>query len=178
MFDARTFPSSLEEAKSILASQNAVFKGDYAITDKIYCSKNRELTLDRVFLRLRLIPKNIWSDKSVIVAIKNTEIKSVGKQSIIPLKMEFDSELEAIDFINKNYSDQFDFLFQFNRTGEQYFLGDDGVDLEDIEGNLSIEFKSKTQDGLRNLLTLFNVKDSDVIKGPSVMAMRDLFTKI
>lgn len=174
MFDARTFPDTLKNAQEILKAQNAIFKGEYLITDKIYNSKDLSQDLNTVFLRLRSVPKNIWEDKPFIVAIKNTEVKNVGKQSIIPLKKQFDTEVEAQEFIDTNYLDQFEFSFQFNRIGWQYFIGEDGVDLEEIEGRPSIEFKSKTEEGLQKLLELFNVKPEEVIKGPSVVAVRDL----
>lgn len=175
MFDARTFPKGLAEAEAILLRERAVFAGDYAITDKIYASKDPEQTLDKVFLRLRLIPLNIWNEEQVIVAIKNTELKGVGKVSAIPMKKGFDTEAEAVRFIDENYADQFRFLYEFDRTGKQYFLGEDGVDLEIIEdGHCSIEFKSKTEGGLQSLLNLFGVKAWEVIKGPSVVAIRNL----
>ncbi len=172
MFDARTFPQTLETARAVLESEGAVLKGDYEIKNKIY--KHKTEALEKVFLRLRTIPKNIWNDKPVIVSIKNTEVKQVGKQSIISFKKEFDTEKEAEDFIAENYANDFTFDFEFGCIGWQYFLGDDGVDLEMIEGNPSIEFKSKTQQGLQNLLTQFGVKGEEVIKGPSVVAVRRL----
>ena len=172
MYDARTFPQTLDVARAILEKNGAVLKGDYAITNKIY--KHKTEPLEKVFLRLRTIPKNIWNEKSVIVSIKNTEVKQVGKQSIISFKKEFDAEKEAEDFIAENYANDFTFDFAFNCIGWQYFLGEDGVDLELIENHPSIEFKSKTQEGLRNLLSKFDVKDEEVIKGPSVVAVRKL----
>lgn len=172
MFDARTFPQTLDTARAILEKNEAAFKGDYAITNKIY--KHKTEPLEKVFLRLRTIPKNIWDDKPVIVSVKNTEIKEVGKQSIISFKKEFDTEKEAEQFIVDNYAKDFSYDFTFNCIGWQYFLGEDGVDLEMIEGHPSIEFKSKTQQGLQNLLALFGVKDEEVIKGPSVVAVRKL----
>ncbi len=174
MFDARTFPHSLESAEQILNQNGADFKGDYRVIDKIYVSRDPAQTLDKVFLRLRLIPKNIWADKAVVVSIKNTELKKVGKQSIIPVKESFDTEAEAKEFIQQNYSDQFLYSYEFDRTGKQYFLGEDGIDLENIEGHYSIEFKSKTEEGLRKLLSVFKVEESDVITGPSVVVIKQL----
>lgn len=172
MYDARTFPQTLDVARAILEKNGAVLKGDYVITNKIY--RHKAEPLEKVFLRLRTIPKNIWNEKSVIVSIKNTEIKQVGKQSIISFKKEFDTEKEAEDFIAENYANDFTFDFAFNCIGRQYFLGEDGVDLELIENHPSIEFKSKSQEGLRSLLSKFDVKDEEVIKGPSVVAVRQL----
>lgn len=93
MIDARTFPKTLDTARAILESKGATFKGDYEVTNKIY--KHKKLPLEQVFLRLRTIPKNIWDEKPIIVSIKNTEIKTVGKQSVVSFKKEFDDEKEA-----------------------------------------------------------------------------------
>lgn len=174
MFDARIFPKTLDDARKILMEQRAVFKGEYEIHDVIFSSKKSEETLDKVFLRLRLIPVNIWEEKKVIVSIKETIIKEVGKQSIISTKEQFDAESDARKFIEDNYSQKFEYSFEFDRKGWQYdFENGDQVDLEDIETHYSIEFKSKTEEGLKRLLFLFNIQSEEVIKGPSVVVIRD-----
>lgn len=172
MIDARTFPQNLDSALYTLQNNKAILKGDYEIFNKIY--RHKELPLEQIFLRLRTIPKNIWDEKAVIVSIKNTEIKKVGKQSNISFKKEFDSESEAQKFIEENYCDDYIFDFSFGCIGSQYFLGEDGIDLEMIEGHPSIEFKSKTEEGLHRLLKLFNVNEKEVIVGPSVVAVRNI----
>ncbi len=175
MFDARIFLTELESAKKTLSDNCANFKGEYVIHDYIFRSTNPQEALEKVFLRLRLVPMNMWSDKSVVVAIKNTEKREVGKQSIIPIKREFDTEAQAQEFIKENYSNSFVFDFDFKRRGWQYDLPNgDQVDLEDIEDNYSIEFKSKSEKGLRTLLGLFNVEPNDVVQGPSVVAIKKI----
>lgn len=173
MLDARTFPPNLTTARTILTEKNWNFKGEYEIRDLIYKSKDPSQTLATVFLRLRFIPLNIWNEKQVIVSIKNTELKSVGKQSIIPVKEQFDIEADARAFIEQNYSDTFEFDFEFSRRGWQYDLNGDQVDIEEIESYASIEYKSKTEEGLRALLDTFGVTDDEVLKGPSVIEMRN-----
>ncbi len=174
MYDARTFPKSLEQAKEILKKKGASFAGYYEITDRIYISKDKAQGIDKVFLRLRSVPVNIWSDKQYVVVIKNTELAGVGKQSIIPIKEQFDTKEEAELFVNTHYKDVFDFAFEFDRIGWKYFIGEDGIDLEEIEGHPSIEYKSKTEEGLRELLQTFSVSDTEVIKGPSVMVVQNM----
>lgn len=175
MLEARTFVENLDEAKRILAENNAVFMGEYEIHNIIYASKDQTKSLGQIFLRLRTIPKNIWNEKPVIVVIKETELKEVGKNSIIPLKREFNTKEEALGFINKNYDDQFEYSFEFGCIGWQYFIGEDGIDLENIEGHASIEFKSTTIGGLNNLLALFHV--TETIKGPSVVAVKEILNR-
>ncbi len=172
MQDARIFLPSLDKAQEILKQDGWVFKGKYVIHDKIYASKDPAQGLDTVFLRLRSVPNNIWEDKDFIVAIKYTELKEVGKQSIIPVKEQFDTLEAAEEYIQKNYSDTFNYVYEFDRVGWQYDFGEDQIDLEDIEGHCSIEFKSKTTEGLQKLLDRFEAKD--VITGPSVVAVRNI----
>ncbi|MEJ0002115.1 MAG: hypothetical protein WDN09_03000 [bacterium] len=125
-----------------------------------------------------MIPVNIWNEKKVIVTIKNTKLQKIGKKSIIPVKEQFNTEAEARAFIEKNYSDAFKPDFHFDRKGWQYDLPNgDQVDLEDIEAHFSIEFKSETEEGLQNLLDLFQTSSKEVIRGPSVVAVRDLLKK-
>ncbi len=175
MLEARTFVDNLNKAKEILKSQNANLKGKYASQNIIYASKDPSKTLADVFLRLRHHSLNIWEEKDVIVAIKETKLKRIGKDSIIPLKKEFDTEEDAREFIDKNYSGQFKYSFEYGCIGWQYNLGGDQVDLEDIEGHLSIEFKSKTVEGLERLLKLFGIKE--VIKGPTVIAVKEMLNR-
>lgn len=177
MIDARIFLSELDSARNALTNSSAVFKGEYVIHDVIYISKDASKGLDIVFLRLRMVSKNIWNEKSYIVAIKETDVRKVGKVSSIPTKKQFDTEKEAREYITSTYSDQFEYLYEFNRIGWQYDMGKDQVDLEDIEGHFSIEFKSETEEGLQQLLTLFKVTNESVIKGPSVIAIKELLGK-
>jgi hypothetical protein len=172
MFDARAFLRDLESPRKILNEQQALFKGDYLIHDVIFVPKDKTKTLTDAFLRLRIIPKNIWKEKDFIVSVKNTRLKKVGKQSLIPVRKEFDLESDAREYIEKEFSDSFEYSYEFDRIGWQYDLGEDQVDLEDIEGYYSIELKSKTETGLRRLLDLFGI--TQVIKGPSVVAVKDL----
>ena len=175
MLEARNFVPNLDEAKRALKENNADYKGEYFIKDIIFKSKDSSKTLSDEFLRLRLVPQNIWGEKGVILAIKNTELKEVGKNSVIPFKMQFDTEKEARDYIAANLADKFEYDFEFDRTGWQYFIGTQGVDLEDIEGCYSIEVKSETEEGLKKLVNMFNMKD--VIVGPSVVAVKSILNK-
>ena len=174
MLEARAFVSEIESARKIL-DEKAVFKGEYICRDIIFVPLDPNKSLKDQFLRLRIQEKNVWDEKDVIVAIKQTEQKEVGKNSIIPLRKEFDTEEEGRKYIEENLLDKFKYDFEFTRTGWQYNLGEDQVDLERIE-NLdncfSIEVKSKTEEGLRRLLDLLSIKTT--IQGPSVVEVKKL----
>ena len=175
MLEARSFLKDLSFARKILAEHNAVFKGEYEIHNFIFAPKNPTKTLSDEFLRLRLIPKNIWEEKSVVVAIKQTELKNIGKNSTILLKKEFDTEAEARAYIEENLLDKFVYDFEYSCIGWQYNMGDDQVDLEEIEGLYSIEVKSITEEGIKHLVDVFNLKN--VIIGPTVVAVKRLLNK-
>lgn len=175
MLEARTFVENFDKAKEVLASLSAKFKGEYEIHDIIFASKDPSKTMVEEFLRLRSIPKNIWNEKNFIVAIKHTEIKNIGKDYTTPLKEQFDTIEQAQKFVDENLLDKFEYSFEFHRIGWQYDLSEGQVDLEDIEGFLSIEIKSKTEEGLKRLADLFDIKDT--IKGPSVVAVKELLKK-
>ncbi len=59
MIEARSFVLEVDTTRKILEENHAVFKGEYALTDKIYSSYNPEKGLDEEFLRLRMYHKNI-----------------------------------------------------------------------------------------------------------------------
>src|SRR3989344_124692 len=173
MIEARVVLNNLEEPKKILEKEGAVFKGEYEIRDIIFRSKDPNKSLTDEFLRLRIIKKNIWNEKDFIVSVKNTEEREVGKNSIVSFRKEFDTEEEAREYIEENLLDRFEFDFEFDRVGSQYDLGEDQVDLENNSGQFSMEVKSKTPEGIKKLLKLFDIKESTVLKGPSVLSIKE-----
>ena len=127
------------------------------------------------FLRLRVIPENIWDEKQVILALKQTHIREVGKRSEVPFKLQFDDKSEAELYYEQNLKDKFVRAFAFSRVGWQYFLRNgDVVDLEIVERDFpTIEFKSETDEGIQKLLARFDINSEDVITGPSVVAVKE-----
>ena len=178
MIEARSFVLEIDTARKILEENKAIFKGEYILRDKIYSSYNPEKGLDDEFLRLRILEKNIWPEENVIVSVKKHEQMEIGVDAEVPLKRGFDSEEEAKRFIEQNLLGQYKYEFEFNRTGWQYDLGEDQVDLErvdDLKDFYTIEFKSNTVEGLKKLETLLELKD--VIRGPIASHMKELIRK-
>lgn len=175
MIEARIFVDDLNPAKAILLSEDAQVKGDYEIEDTIYGSTDLKVSLNNEFLRLRFIPKNIWDEMPVILSIKKTNLREVGKESEIPFRVEFDSKQEAEAYYAKHLSKRFRKSFTFSRVGRQHILSNgDVVDLEVIEDRYgSIEFKSATDKSMKALLELFSIGRESVIKGPSVVAIKN-----
>jgi hypothetical protein len=178
MIEARTFVGSLDLAKQILESEHAELKGFYEIDDAIYRSSDEKVTLNDEFLRLRVMPVNIWPTKDVVLVIKCTNLHKVGKHSDIPEKIQFDRREEAEKYFKENFVGKYIFDFSFFRIGWQYFLPNgDVVDLEIIEEKYpTIEFKSDTDEGISNLLTKFDIQNNQIIKGPSVVAVKQLLS--
>lgn len=175
MIEARSFVSEIDTTKKILEDNNAVFKGEYVLTDKIYSSYNPKKELNDEFLRLRTYQKNIWPEKNVIVAVKIHEQKEIGVDTVVPLKQGFDTEEEAQKFIDTNLLNQYKYEFTFTRTGWQYSLGEDEIDLErvdDLEDFYTVEFKSDTVEGLKKLEALLQLKN--IIRGPIASHMGEL----
>lgn len=174
MIEARIFLDSLDGAREVLQQGNAELNGKYQIHDTIYRNINTEIPLAEEFLRLRVIPENIWDEKAVILALKQTELRKLGKNSHIPIKIQFDVREEAEEYYEENLKDTYAKDFEFRRIGWQYFLpSGDVVDLEVIEDeHPSIEFKSETDAGMEKLLEKFEVKQADIIIGPSVLAAK------
>ncbi len=178
MIEARSFVSEIDTTRQILEENGAVFKGEYVLTDKIYSSYNPLKGLDDEFLRLRIYHKNIWPQKDVIVAVKIHEQKEIGVDAEVPLKEQFDSTEEAETFIEENLLNQYKYEYEFTRTGWQYSLGDDEIDLErvdDLKDFYTVEFKSNTVEGLKGLESLLHLKD--VIRGPIASHMKEILNK-
>ena len=177
MLEARGFVEEIDTARKILEANSAVFKGEYRCRDIIFSQRNPDKSLNDEFLRLRLNLKNIWGEADIVVVIKKTEFKEVGKNSKVSFKQGFKSETEARKFIKENYSDRFNYDFEFTRIGWQYDLGDDQIDLEkveDLKNVYTIEVKSNTEEGLKRLLNLLNI--SSVIRGSTVAEMEKLIS--
>ncbi len=177
MIEARSFVSEIETTRQILEENGAILKGEYLQEDRIYSSYNPPKDLDDEFLRLRIYHKNIWPQKDVIVAVKIHDQKEIGVDTEVPLKKQFDSVEEAEKFIEENLLGQYKYEYTFTRTGWQYSLGEDEIDLErvdDLKDFYTVEFKSDTVEGLRKLESLLKLRD--VIEGPIASHMKEILT--
>lgn len=172
MLEARTFASDLSQVRQLLEVHQALYKGEYKIHDTVFASDEKDKPLSTEFLRLRHVLKNIWNEKEVVVAVKQTRLKKVGKDSVVPFVEQFATIEEAQKYIRQHFSDKYSYAFEFDRTGWQYDLGEDQVDLEDIQGHPSVEVKSATEESLQRLLDTLQIKD--VIEGPSVTVIQKL----
>lgn len=171
MIEARVFVDSLDDAENILKQESAELKGKYKIHDTIYRNINKSIPLIAEFLRLRVIPENIWNDKKVILALKQTELRKIGKSSRIPIKLQYNKREEAEKYYEQNLKDRYVKDFDFWRIGWQYRLPNgDEVDLEIIEDKYpSIELKSETEGGMERLLDKFKLKRKTLSQDPRLL---------
>lgn len=176
MIEARAFGVDIESIRAILERKGAVNKGRYEIRDTIYARKDGSAQISDEFLRLRVMPLNIWDEKSIVVAVKQTKLRAIGKQSYIPVRQEFDTIEEATSYIKEHLDGVYKKDFAFFRVGWQYILpNSDVVDLEIIENtHNSVEIKSETNVGIKQLAQQLNIKPEQFVKGPSVSAVRRL----
>lgn len=176
MIEARAFVEEIDSARAVLSAEKADFKGFYRINDAIFQNGVTKAPLSEEFLRLRHIPENIWDEKAVILAIKKTIVRTTGKISDIPSKIEFDSLEDARRYYEDNFRDTYLEDYSFWRDGWQYYLPNgDVVDLEIVENTYpTIEFKSETDTGIQALIAKFGILKHQIIKGPSVTAIREL----
>jgi adenylate cyclase class IV len=173
MLEARAFVPEIDTTKKILEDSGALFKGEYRCRDLIFIPKKTDKPYGEEFLRLRINEKNIWNEKNVIVVIKQVQRKEVGKENIVSLRKEFETEKDGRKYVEDNFTETYTFDFEFTRTGWQYDLGDDQIDLErvdDVANCYTIEIKSKTVDGLKKLAQMFKL--DSLIKGAMLGEMR------
>ncbi|MDB5176975.1 MAG: hypothetical protein JWN75_643 [Candidatus Saccharibacteria bacterium] len=176
MIEARALVPELDSARAIVNVLKAEYKGHYRIHDTIYRNKITRSSLSDEFLRLRHMPENIWQEKPVILAIKKTSLHNIGKESDVPVKLQFDTTEEARNYYDLNLSGTYEEDFEFWREGWQYFLPNgDVVDLEIVENKFpTIELKSETDDGITSLIKKFKLTSDQIIIGPSVVTVRKL----
>jgi len=152
MIEGRAIISNIEETKKRVESLSGSFKSSYAFKDIIFVPKKKNYNLSDDLLRVRVISKNNWPTKNVILVRKQTEFKNLGKIDKVILKKEFDAENEALDFIKKGLSAEFEYGFEYSREGWEYQLENHRVFIENIE-NLkpSIEIEADSEEDLQRL---------------------------
>jgi adenylate cyclase class IV len=170
MIEARAVVESVEKARNSVESLGAEFKSDYAFKDIIYVPKKADYNLSDDFLRVRVMTKRNWPTKDVILVRKQTEWKEHGKLDNIVLREEFDTEEEAVDYIDKHLSTEFERGFEYSREGWQYQLGDSRIFVEDIGGyGPSVEVEADTEQQLQDILDKIGVKEVVKESVPEIM---------
>ena len=134
-------------------------KAEFAFYDLIYLNKNgNSITEDT--LKIRVYQKNEWNSKSVLVIRKTAPVINGVKEDKVLLREEFDTEKEALDFVNSNLSEDYEYKFKLEKDGIQYSNSTLSVWIENIEDvGISIEFGSTNSGTIEEAISLFNVKE-------------------
>ncbi len=111
-------------------------------------------------LKIRVYQINEWKNKNVLVIRKDAPIINGQKEDRVLLREEFDSEEEAIKFVNSNYSDNYDFSFKLEKKGIQYGNTDVDVWNENVTNvGISVEIGSSDERIIENILSDLDIKE-------------------
>lgn len=144
---------------AILSKLNLNKKSEFAFYDLVYLNKNgANITEDT--LKIRVYQKNEWDNKNVIVIRKTAPIVNGMKEDNILLHQQFDTEKEALDFVEQTLSSQYEYKFKLEKSGIEYINEQLHVWVENIKDiGISIEFGSMDAELIENAILLFPVKE-------------------
>jgi len=149
MIEARATIKSIESTKKAVIALGAKFKSDYILEDTIYSINQQNLIDD--YVRIRVNVKNDWDEKKVIVIRKKAVIQGIGKIDNIVLRKEFDTKDDAIQFIEREFS-EFENPFTYSRKGWHYELKHHRIFIEYIEKlGPVMEIETKTEQEIKEL---------------------------
>lgn len=145
--------------KEIIKELGLEKKTEFAFYDFIYLNKNGATITDDI-LKIRVYQKNEWNSKNVIVIQKSAKYIDGVKEDKVLLKKEFDTEKEAINFVDKTLSTDYEYKFKLEKTGIEYANSNLQVWVENIKDiGTSIEFGSSNSRVIENAISLFDVKE-------------------
>ncbi|MDP3685491.1 MAG: CYTH domain-containing protein [bacterium] len=170
MIEGRAIISDIQETRNKLEALEAVFRGNYVFRDIIFVPKKKTYNLNDDFLRVRIQIKSHWSNKKIILVRKQTEFGKVGKVNNVMLRREFDSEKEAVDFVEAELGSQFARSFEYTREGWQYNLEGSRIFVEAIAGfRPSVEIEADSEDDIRSLYAKIGILEEMHESIPEVM---------
>lgn len=148
-----------ENIDPIIEKLNLIKKSKFAFYDLIYQNKNgTSITEDT--LKVRVYQKNEWKTKDVLLIRKTAPMINGSKEDKVLLKKEFDTEKEAIDFINMSFINTYEYKFKLKKSGIEYFNESLRVWIEEIEDvGTSIEIGAENPEEIENTIQLFEIKE-------------------
>lgn len=132
---------------------------EYGFYDLVYLNRNgASITEDT--LKVRVYQKNEWDSKAVLVIQKRAVIEDGTKVDKVLTREQFDTELEALKYVEDNFSSSYDFAFKFSKTGIEYKNETIRVWVEDVENiGITLELEAEDADTLNSFITNFNIKE-------------------
>ena len=151
-----TSDNNLDE---IIKKLNLKKKTDFAFYDLIYLNKNGASITDDT-LKIRVYQKNEWDNKDVLVIRKTAPVINGVKEDKVLLREEFDTEQEAINFVNENLSNEYEYKFKLEKDGIEYANSNLRVWFENIKDiGVSVEFGSNYPEIIEQAISLFDVNE-------------------
>ncbi len=149
---ARVILNSDNNVDEVIKKYNFEKKTDFAFYDLIYVNKNGASITDDT-LKIRVYQINQWKNKDVLVIRKDAPIINGAKEDRVLLKEGFDTEEEALTFVEKEFSNDYDFAFKLKKEGIEY--GNEAVRLwrENVDNvGISIEVGSEDEAKIEEIL--------------------------
>lgn len=152
-----------------LSKLNAIKMHDFAFYDLVYMNKDGSSITDDT-LKIRVYKHNEWNSKAVLVIRKKAEVINGVKEDKILIREEFDTESEALKYVDDNLKDVFDYKFKLEKSGVEYQNEDLRIWVEDIKSlGISIEFGSESQEKIEDAIKLFDVKERLEVSVPEYL---------
>lgn len=148
-----------KNSDTVIKKLNLTKKSEFAFYDLIYQNNNgNSITEDT--LKIRVYQKNEWKTKNVVLIRKTALMINGSKEDKILLKKEFATEKEAIDFVNTNFVNEYEYKFKLEKSGIEYSNKDLTLWLEEIKDiGTSIEIGSENPVEIENAVQLFDIKE-------------------
>lgn len=152
-----------------LSKLNAIKMHDFAFYDLVYMNKDGASITDDT-LKIRVYKHNEWNSKAVLVIRKKAEVINGVKEDKFLIREEFDTESEALKYVDDNLKDVFDYKFKLEKSGVEYQNEDLRIWVEDIKSlGISIEFGSESQEKIEDAIKLFDVKERLEVSVPEYL---------
>lgn len=149
--------TTVDNLEEKLKKLNVKKKSEFAFYDLIYVNKNGASITDDT-LKIRVYQKNEWNTKDVLVIRKCAVLNNGSKEDNVLLKEEFNKEIEAIDFVEKNFGNEYTFSFKLEKKGIEYENETLRIWVENITDlGWSVEFEAASQEVIENAISLFPV---------------------
>lgn len=158
-----------EKINENLSKLNAIKMHEFAFYDLVYMNKDGASITDDT-LKIRVYKYNEWNSKAVLVIRKKAEVINGVKEDKFLIREEFDTESEALKYVDDNLKDVFDYKFKLEKSGVEYQNEDLRIWVEDIKSlGISIEFGSESQEKIEDAIKLFDVKERLEVSVPEYL---------
>lgn len=144
-------------------------KTKFSFYDLIYVNKNGASITDDT-LKIRVYQINEWKTKDVLVIKKIALTKDNSKEDKVLLKKEFDSEKEAVEFVNNSYGNEYKFALKLKKDGIEYANENVRLWYEKVDNvGISVEIGASTSHEMESIVKELDVKERLSMSLPEYM---------